>query len=479
MSASKESSRVTSSTAPVSVPSPLAIARGPSSSSSSSSVSASFLQTRHGSNAPVAPATDIAAVSVFSQKKEEPSIRKQIWRGCIPVRFIMSQDEVREFGATAEYYILVPRVAYLPKYTAIALKYLRNSLNRPELADQFDWWVEFEGSPVKWNWPVGLSYDLLTGLDPTKDSETHASHIPWTLILHHKNYPKEHILALQGPATVRDFWMNQIKESSVVRTGTANAIMNLSKEDTTNLWESIDDYERENPARFWKIFDLQFPMRQRYPSELRNDINGSGESSSSDKNTGLSIDSIGIKNIPMKIYLPISSIVLQPRVQPYYEDNGTVLKEPSLGNSISSGSGSLLLSSSTMMKRRLLSAATGGGGRLESGENSGSSNSSSSKSNSSSSSSNNNSNNNNNNNNNNNSSPGKDMETGVIRYKIQTLGTALNAATPQLFPSKRTCIVARPMVHGVEIPMGVALLELLQEALYPDGFLHVSIVMMS
>lgn len=63
---------------------------------------------------------------------------------------------------------------------------------------------------------MGLSYDLMTGLDPTKDADARAAHVPWTLILHHKNYPSEHVLAIQGPDTVRSFWMNQIKEVSLV-----------------------------------------------------------------------------------------------------------------------------------------------------------------------------------------------------------------------------------------------------------------------
>lgn len=65
------------------------------------------------------------------------------------------------------------------------------------------------------NWPIGLSYDLLTGLDPSKGMEDH-EFVPWTLLLHKKAYPKEHILSIIDTTTVLDYWMNQIKEVSAV-----------------------------------------------------------------------------------------------------------------------------------------------------------------------------------------------------------------------------------------------------------------------
>lgn len=60
----------------------------------------------------------------------------------------------------------------------------------------------------------------------------------------------------------------------------------------------------------------------------------------------------------------------------------------------------------------------------------------------------------------------------------QTLGTALNNLLPILFPSRRAYILARPVMHGVVLPMSVPLGDLMREAMYPDGFLHVTLAMM-
>ena len=60
----------------------------------------------------------------------------------------------------------------------------------------------------------------------------------------------------------------------------------------------------------------------------------------------------------------------------------------------------------------------------------------------------------------------------------QTLGTALNALLPALFPSRRTPIMAKPVLHGGVVPMGAPVEELLKSAAYLDGWLHLGIVMM-
>lgn len=61
----------------------------------------------------------------------------------------------------------------------------------------------------------------------------------------------------------------------------------------------------------------------------------------------------------------------------------------------------------------------------------------------------------------------------------QTLGTALHGLLPALFPSRRTPILAKPVLHGSVVPMGAPMEELLKSVAYLDGWLHLGIVVMS
>lgn len=60
----------------------------------------------------------------------------------------------------------------------------------------------------------------------------------------------------------------------------------------------------------------------------------------------------------------------------------------------------------------------------------------------------------------------------------QTLGMALHTLLPSLFPSRRTPILAKPVLHGAVVPMSAPVEELLRGVAYLDGWLHLGVVMM-
>lgn len=72
--------------------------------------------------------------------------------------------------------------------------------------------------------------------------------------------------------------------------------------------------------------------------------------------------------------------------------------------------------------------------------------------------------------------------TGQSRTQIgghgspQTLGTALHTLLSTLFPSRRTPILARPLLHGTTLPMNSALVEVASQACYADGWINIVIV---
>ncbi|TVY81210.1 Autophagy protein, partial [Lachnellula suecica] len=61
--------------------------------------------------------------------------------------------------------------------------------------------------------------------------------------------------------------------------------------------------------------------------------------------------------------------------------------------------------------------------------------------------------------------------------ETQTLGGALNSVLPSLFPSRRDVILAEPVLHGAPLPMRAPLEEVMREAAYADGWVHLCVVM--
>ena len=59
--------------------------------------------------------------------------------------------------------------------------------------------------------------------------------------------------------------------------------------------------------------------------------------------------------------------------------------------------------------------------------------------------------------------------------EVQTVGSALNSILPSLFPSRRDAILAEPILHGAPIPFRAPLEEVMREAAYADGWIHLSV----
>lgn len=70
---------------------------------------------------------------------------------------------------------------------------------------------------------------------------------------------------------------------------------------------------------------------------------------------------------------------------------------------------------------------------------------------------------------------GTAAQARAVGGQPQTLGTALHTLIPSLFPSRRTPIIAKALLHGSPISLAANLDELTRWACYADGWLHVVI----
>ncbi|OJJ46881.1 hypothetical protein ASPZODRAFT_131780 [Penicilliopsis zonata CBS 506.65] len=59
----------------------------------------------------------------------------------------------------------------------------------------------------------------------------------------------------------------------------------------------------------------------------------------------------------------------------------------------------------------------------------------------------------------------------------QTVGTALHALLPNLFPSRRTPVLANPVLHGAVLPMSAPVEEVVRCSAYGDGWAYIVVRM--
>ncbi|EGV61613.1 autophagy protein 5 [Yamadazyma tenuis] len=172
-------------------------------------------------------------------------IRHKLWNGSINVRIEFDDGSPEP----KEYLLTVPRVSYLPIHFKDMVLYFRNFGPVQEPI-----WLEYNGIPLKWNLPVGVLYDYyhlpkildrrhqLPILELTVRS---GSKWPGDLI------PFDYKGEIDYEKTMCDNFFNQLKQSSFVANGNSKLVMNLSKDNSTRLWQSIvshdlNEYENLN-----------------------------------------------------------------------------------------------------------------------------------------------------------------------------------------------------------------------------------------
>lgn len=161
--------------------------------------------------------------------------------------------------------ISYPRLSYLPFLLPKLHAFFSPSLINPD-SQPHQGWFSLEGVPLKWHYPVGLLFDLYGGADPVTsksvagdrrsypapsredhdphDSTAHVSResLPWRLTVHFSDWPDQDLVRLDAEGKVmHDAFINSVKEADFLRNGTAKGIMTLSKEDSSALWQAVQN----------------------------------------------------------------------------------------------------------------------------------------------------------------------------------------------------------------------------------------------
>uniref|UniRef100_A0A8C3KUT5 Autophagy protein 5 n=1 Tax=Chrysolophus pictus TaxID=9089 RepID=A0A8C3KUT5_CHRPC len=166
---------------------------------------------------------------------DDKDVLRDVWFGRIPTCFTLYQDEITEREAEP-YYLLLPRISYLTLVTDKVKKHFQKVMRQEEVNEI---WFEYEGTPLKWHYPIGLLFDL------------HASNtaLPWSITVHFKNFPEKDLLHCHSKDVIEAHFMACIKEADALK-HKSQVINEMQKKDHKQLWMGLQNDKFE---QFWAI----------------------------------------------------------------------------------------------------------------------------------------------------------------------------------------------------------------------------------
>lgn len=131
-----------------------------------------------------------------------------------------------------------------------------------------DMWFEYDGQPLRWEVPIGVQFDTLIG--SRKFEASGSNDLPWELVFHYKGCPEDQVARLQknggliGINYIKFYFINSLKESHVLRMGSANEILSqMRRSEEEKLLSGI---QKHNYEWFWEINQ---PLCDKHVADLK------------------------------------------------------------------------------------------------------------------------------------------------------------------------------------------------------------------
>jgi len=163
----------------------------------------------------------------------------EVWKGAIPVRITLSMHDITSLESPPPMFLLLPRVSYIPLILEEVIQHFEPHTHTVFKTQEI--WFSYNNKVLKWQYPLGVLADSLAGPEIP---------LPWHLEVNFNRYPVNVLLPYNGLASIRTLFLNSLKESCALMTGSANSVMNMSKQQEDFLWEASKN--RDHSA-YWNI----------------------------------------------------------------------------------------------------------------------------------------------------------------------------------------------------------------------------------
>ena len=173
-----------------------------------------------------------------------------MWDGQLPAVICLNKADLSVNQKPMVFYCMLYRVNYLTHVLEKVKAYFDDFVAEGSREDFANMWFDFDDKPLHWEVPIGVQFDTLVGVN-NKEQE-----LPWRLNFHYSGAPEESVKlrkvgALIDMSYIKFSYINSLKESHLLRMGTAHEILaQMKKQDEEKLLSGIHKHSYET---FWEI----------------------------------------------------------------------------------------------------------------------------------------------------------------------------------------------------------------------------------
>jgi autophagy-related protein 5 len=161
---------------------------------------------------------------------EPTEVQKRSAGGRIPLSFDMHESEVTSLHRPPTFYVMAPRLSYLPLVSRSARESFQEAA--PDVGES-GIWFEYDNKPLRWNIPVGVLFDYHGNNSNGKDD------IPFKIIIRFQGFPKSNLIPCAGELDAEKVFFHSMKQALCLRYGSAKKLMDMPRPSQESLWEGV------------------------------------------------------------------------------------------------------------------------------------------------------------------------------------------------------------------------------------------------
>ncbi|CAL4188685.1 unnamed protein product, partial [Meganyctiphanes norvegica] len=168
---------------------------------------------------------------------EDREILREIWDGRVPLCVQLASEDCNTMSVPDSYYLMVPRVSYLPLVMEKVRKHFLRSVSSE--FQESEMWLEYDGTPLKWHYPIGVLFDMMA----------QGSSLPWTITAHFSHFPEHELMHCNNRDILESHFISVVKEADGLK-HRGHVITNMQSKDHKQLWSGLcnDKFDQ-----FWAI----------------------------------------------------------------------------------------------------------------------------------------------------------------------------------------------------------------------------------